>query len=576
MSDIFKGTKGPRDAKIMVVGESYGSEETRLQKPLVGATGRENDKILTECGIEPASCFYTNVVNSQPGGNEMSNFFYTVDEAKERYTECIRGLYPNELVMEGLHNLYACIDEVQPEIIIGYGNYTLWALTDNCFSVVYNKLSSRRKLPIPTGIVQWRGSQLRTRNNIPFLPTIHPASIFRNWPYRYAIKHDISARVPIALGKVANLSWDAPAYNFTIRPSFQTVMETLSWLLRKADQAPLLLSDDLETRDGQIACIGLGWSKLDAICIPFMCIERKEGYWSFEEEFEIYRCLRKLFKHPNVSVVGQNFLYDLQYHVLHFSAVPNVFADTMIMHHLCYPGTNKGLDYLSSLYCDYHSFWKNEGKEWTKDMDEDRLWSYNCRDCVTTFEVCEALLQLIKQFKLEDQFKWQMRQVPMILRIMLRGVRIDRKRRAEVTMHLIEEISKRSEWLEYMMSDVWPKQKGKSPWYTSPTQQMELFYEVLGVPKSRRGRKRNVTVNDEALEKIAASEPLLRKIIATLQEMRSLRVFLNNFCRAELDPDYRMRCSYDPTGTATFRWNSKENAFGYGTNLQNIPKGSED
>jgi DNA polymerase I-like protein with 3'-5' exonuclease and polymerase domains len=36
-----------------------------------------------------------------------------------------------------------------------------------------------------------------------------------------------------------------------------------------------------------------------------------------------------------------------------------------------------------------------------------------------------------------------------------------------------------------------------------------------------------------------------------------------------------MRCTYNLAGTETFRFSSSEDAFGFGTNLQNIPKGDE-
>ena len=83
-------------------------------------------------------------------------------------------------------------------------------------------------------------------------------------------------------------------------------------------------------------------------------------------------------------------------------------------------------------------------------------------------------------------------------------------------------------------------------------------------------------MNEEALERIKRIEPVLTPIVEMLQEYRSLGFFLNTFCRAKLDPDDRMRCSYNIGGTETYRWSSSENAFGRGTNLQNLPKGIED
>jgi DNA polymerase-1 len=57
-------------------------------------------------------------------------------------------------------------------------------------------------------------------------------------------------------------------------------------------------------------------------------------------------------------------------------------------------------------------------------------------------------------------------------------------------------------------------------------------------------------------------------------------IFLSNFLTAQLDEDQRMRCAYNIGGSEsgksapkTYRLSSSENAFGSGTNLQNIPSG---
>src|SRR4029077_12934026 len=49
----------------------------------------------------------------------------------------------------------------------------------------------------------------------------------------------------------------------------------------------------------------------------------------------------------------------------------------------------------------------------------------------------------------------------------------------------------------------------------------------------------------------------------------------STFINARLDVDGRLRCSFNPCGTYTFRYSSSKNAFWSGTNLQNIPKGVE-
>ena len=54
------------------------------------------------------------------------------------------------------------------------------------------------------------------------------------------------------------------------------------------------LAVDIETRAGHTACIGIAWSKADALCIPLMDSMKKSGYWSEQEEATILYALYKI------------------------------------------------------------------------------------------------------------------------------------------------------------------------------------------------------------------------------------------------------------------------------------------
>ena len=97
------------------------------------------------------------------------------------------------------------------------------------------------------------------------------------------------------------------------------------------------------------------------------------------------------------------------------------------------------------------------------------------------------------------------------------------------------------------------------------------MYEVHGMKEIKH--KGKLTANDMVWELIGNREPLLETITTALREIRSLGVFFSTFTKAKLDPDGMMRSSYDPSGTETYRWSSKKNAFDRGANLQNIPEG---
>lgn len=574
------GTRGNPNAQILIVAESYGVEEERQQQPLVGASGKELDRMLQEAGIDPRACYYTNVVNKRPGNNEMHRLFLSNDDAKSLGISPVRGLYPDVAVLQGIRALDALIKQLQPKVIIGFGNYALWALTENNFNIG-NGTMSAKGYKVPTGIGKYRGSQLRTIHGIPFLPTFHPAACLRNWAWRYLVVHDLRARVHQALAG----QWSEPERNYIIQPSFERVMGCLTDLRLRAEMgdSPLVLACDIETSGQHLECVGIGWSRRDAICIPFMSSERWDGYWQTRsEEVAVALELKRTLEHPNIRIVGQNFIYDYQ-HLFRWHGIKSRYwGDTMLAQHLIFPGTEMGLNYISSLYCEFHSYWKDDGKESAKSHDDQRRWIYNARDCVVTYEAHEEEMKLIDHYGLRKQYGIQMLRANAAIQMMLRGTRIDGRRKAEETMRHMEAISEYdARFYNIMPESVWPKpgvnstKKTKTaPWWRSNSQLADIFYDRLGIQEVRDRKTNNPTVADEALGKIGQREPALLGLCQLLQQYRSLESF-GQFIHMRLGSDGRARCTFSPTAE-TYRYRSGEDVFGTGRNLQNLPKGAEE
>jgi hypothetical protein len=99
---------------------------------------------------------------------------------------------------------------------------------------------------------------------------------------------------------------------------------------------------------------------------------------------------------------------------------------------------------------------------------------------------------------------------------------------------------------------------------------------VLGIKIPSHRKTKNETLGKEALNELREKYPIWRGLFNRLGDIRSVGVFITHFIRAPLDPDGRMRCSFNPAGTETFRWSSSKNAYRRGANLQNLPKGDED
>ena len=316
---------GSLNADIMIVGEAPGEREVQMGVPFVGTSGQELDRMLNEAGILRNDCFITNVCSTRPPGNKIDKF-YLVNTKDNRV--------PGPEIVQGIKDLKKSIAQVRPKVIIALGDTALWSLTGE------------------RGIVKWRGSQMEYNQenfSCTIIPSYHPAAILRQWSWRFAGVIDLrrAARELTHPTKV-------PPYNFLLRPSFEQAIEALRGLESG------VVSVDLETRGGHIACIGFGTSRLHAFCIPFMCVERVSGYWSRDEELSLVMELRKVLTRPDLDFVLQNGLYDVQYIARFWGVVLKVYLDTMLAQHVAFAGLPKGLDFLSSIYCEYHRYWKDE------------------------------------------------------------------------------------------------------------------------------------------------------------------------------------------------------------------------
>jgi DNA polymerase I-like protein with 3'-5' exonuclease and polymerase domains len=376
---------------------------------------------------------------------------------------------------------------------------------------------------------------------------------------------------------------------FLAPPTFKQCIDRLEHWLRLLDAGQLRLAADAETYRGILTCFGLADSPNFAMCIPLVRkVENPtthilDSYWSPAEEAQILQRLFRLLLHPNLDLEGQNFLYDVQYTHHEWGVLPYANFDTMYAWHVCFPGTPKALDYLSSLFCRYHRYWKEDHKEWDLSAgDLVTLLRYNAEDCVRTFECGTAIRTLLQSFGLYEQWEWMRRKRDLALRMMLKGVAINEKLRDRLGYELMDKYAELANDILRIIPQRWAGDPGKSAktkepvlWYSSPKQTKWVLGEMLGLPIPTSRKTGTETLGKEALNELREKFPIWRPLFDLLSDIRSVGVFISHFIRAPLDPDRRMRCSFNPAGTETFRWSSSKNAFGRGANLQNLPSGDD-
>lgn len=577
----FAYTSGPRHARILIVGEAWGAEEARAASPFVGTSGAELTRILFDAGINRQDCLLTNLVDGHPQNNDFTQYL----EPNSAKTPPLYGAHPGPTLRAGLNKLESLIDHVKPKLIIGCGNWPLWALTPHA------KTATSKGYKIPSGIMNWRGSQTFTREihneRYPFLPIIHPAAILRDWGLRHITCQDLRARAARYVN--GQHTWLPKENECYADGSYEPLVRQLNAFIAEADSrlpprargggadpGPLWLAVDVETwRRTYLCVVGISDAKT-SICVPYFYFDEKGQMvdcFTLEQENAINLLLRRLLSHPGVAITNQNYSYDWQYlhRFLGIETAPSF--DTMLAHHLLWPGTPKSLDYLASLYCDHYCYWKDESQDWDAKGSHLDMWAYNCKDTRYTYEITFVLQNILQRTPhMAENFAFQMEQWELANEMGTRGLRWDSHRASSFSSQLESLAGELQAYLLACMPDDLRYAGSGRPWFSSPKHQQYIFYDRLGIAPVMHKKTKKPTLDKESFETLKKRAPWTAPIFDKLKKLRSVEVFRNNFLSTSLGPDGRMHPSFNVGGTETFRWSSSSNAFGEGMNLQNIPR----
>lgn len=383
--------------KMVLVGEAWGRQEEIFGHALVGASGRELASELVQTGNAPPitvqrcehckalyqivprcshcnrylmptgedmirywtqlrsehSIAVTNVFQEHPPNNDLMHFFDAVPSDLPMY---VRGKRLRPEARHHVESLWQELRDLKPNLIVAMGNAACWALLGR------------------TGIMSIRGYiDMSERLGLKVLPTIHPASILRNWRARTVCLSDWQkAKREAEFREIrytdrwityncqmdeirAWMALPAERYAIDVESGWALFSKTELERMKKytPGQARILSS--------QLSMVGFARSHTDALVIPFMTRENTEdmSYWpSVNAEIEAWECVRELCERP-VNKIFQNGVYDMTR--LGFMGIKcrRPRFDTMIKHHAMLPEMPKGLGFLGSIFCNERA-WKQD------------------------------------------------------------------------------------------------------------------------------------------------------------------------------------------------------------------------
>ena len=351
---------------ILLLGDAHGETEAQFGAPLIGASGIELIRMLSESGLltlspvdrDLLSHYYrtsnpkhlislwaqhpeiarTNVFNRQPPGNDLAHFLGAKSDGIPGYPllklPTTRYKPPGNFVRaEFAPELDRLGDEIlahDPNLIVCLGNVALWALTGE------------------TGVGRLRGTTLLstlTATGYKLLPTYHPATILRSYDNRPVVIADLrKARTESTFPDLRR-----PRREIYIEPSLDDVREFLETHCRNGS----LISVDIETNGDRVTCIGFAPAGDLAIVIPFDDSRSANGsYWpDGRSEVACWRLVKDLLEDDRVPKLFQNGAYDITFLWRSMKIrVRGAAEDTMLLHHALQPEALKSLGFLGSIY----------------------------------------------------------------------------------------------------------------------------------------------------------------------------------------------------------------------------------
>jgi DNA polymerase-1 len=273
------------------------------------------------------------------------------------------------------------------------------------------------------------------------------------------------------------------------------------------------------------------------------------------------------------KVVMQNAAYDIgvlwyNQHIL----VENLWMDTLIAAHVCWPELPRDLGFLGSICLDVPP-WKVKGA---------RTSEYNSLDAANTLGIAYVLEREIEKQGIKHTFDFEMDLIPVALTMQLQGIGVDKEKQKE----LIETHSAKRAELKRQLDTV----LGREVNFSSPKQMQQLLYMDLKLPIQYKRRKsindpRTMTTDANALRTLSRLVPD-NPIFNLILDYKKEDMLINNFLEIELSPENKVHTSYNITGASSDdeedtkktkrsfgRWSSSASIIlPYGSgNLQNIP-----
>lgn len=595
---IYVPGSGPKDARIIFIGEAPGEQEERQRAPFVGRSGIRLREDLARVGIDPDKIRINNVCHYRPPNNVIDKWI-TRSRSKSKLP-----VRPNDLILTGIVELFHELAEIRRNggayVIVPLGNVALWALTGN--ELISRRRGSMYKLEPNLDLLQQLTPEqlnivadaLSVVQGTKVIPTFHPAFIEREMVMQPIFKLDLKRIQKESQTRELIL----PEREIVVDPDESTAVRCAHRLLHAAEYAT-----DIETAGGRLYCVGYSDSPDWAFVLG------TDAGWKMD--------LHRMLLTSQVPKIFQNGTFDCSYLRKNYEIIVQGYGydfdndrplghDTMFAQHAVYPEWRLGLDFQTSVFT-REPYYKDEGKTEYRQLlpGKDTYMRYCGKDGCTTKEIADVQRKVeLRDPSFRHHFNYIMSQVPLVIDIQCLGIQLDENELqrlltesktvsrtlqpqfdAAVLAELIHiaEHGKPQQAVaalglaEKIANGIGREKDGVSVGgfnVYSSKDVMIYLYDVRGFKKHYKRNKKA-----ETGEALTADEETIKELygetgdqkLLDLIKLREERKLQTSYLNVKRDATGRTWFSVNPVGTRSSRWSESKTLEGYGFNFQTPP-----
>jgi len=466
---------GPKDAKLVVIGEAPGAQEEKQGEPFVGPSGQLLDYALKKNGVDPKEVYKTNVVMCRPPDNREPDAM-EVDACRPR------------LIME-------MQDTTGPVLALGKVASEALDLTS------YGRGT----------VVDFDGRKV--------MHTYHPAYILRKPDDSGILFDDIERLVNNNI--VRNPKWEDPDVVFITDPEeLDNVLSAVpdgTWVAfdTETDNTKWFKSYDGTPAD-PLLMLQLAWEDEWAVVIDDVMLYDTPG---------VPAILNRFFS--RVKTAAHNGKFDQIFLLSHIGVNVKLDFDTMIAHYAIDENALHGLKELSFKYFGIPDYEERLIKQYLRSRNDryskipfEPFAKYGAIDVIMVLQFRKMFQQVLeRQGRLEWPFqKVMMRANNNFVKMEIRGIQFDVPylQQVQETMQIeMDRLQKKAGEL-VGLPDINLQ---------SPQQVAVVVYDMLGFPQPKNRRLPARSTNHAAMEPHKGKHPF----IDTLMEYRRVAKMKNSY-----------------------------------------------